>query len=274
MQGLAEGPCSEEKINEIIGDKFWVAGRRFGILQKEKIRQNDDFSEYSLDACTTVAHKITVAGVDAIADFAKSLADKSAHAKKHPRHGIEAKLSTGEIAKDRVHDDYLIQSVKLVRKCIDIGPAYKQCPASPAHSRYSIFALKNPDAPNVELFFASALLSGATEASHVFSRAAMAFDYLTHEYAGVVAPTTSIPSPSASPKSRVRRNTRKFFKEPGREAKRETVKPASQSRTALGVEVDFSDTLGTVDPQIQVRNKPGRIHEICEKTNWHLSIQK
>ena len=43
-KGWAEGPYTEEQINEILGDQLWVAARRFGVEQTEKIRQIDDFS--------------------------------------------------------------------------------------------------------------------------------------------------------------------------------------------------------------------------------------
>ena len=35
-RGWADGPYTEEQIHEIIGDKLWVAARRFGVTQKEK----------------------------------------------------------------------------------------------------------------------------------------------------------------------------------------------------------------------------------------------
>ena len=45
------------------------------VTEKEKIRQIDDSSEYYLEACTTVAGKMPVAGTDSIANHAKFWAD-------------------------------------------------------------------------------------------------------------------------------------------------------------------------------------------------------
>ena len=118
-KGWADGPYTEEQIHSIIGDKLWLAARRFGVTQKEKVRQIDDFSEYYLNACTTVADKIPVAGIDSIANHAKLWAGKIIQARAHPDHLIEATLSTGEILQGRVHSDYLHKDVKLVGKCID-----------------------------------------------------------------------------------------------------------------------------------------------------------
>lgn len=82
MQGWAERPYPEEKVHEILGYKFWVAARRLGILREEKVRQIDDPSEYFVNACTTVAENIPVAGVDRIANFTNFWADKFALAKR------------------------------------------------------------------------------------------------------------------------------------------------------------------------------------------------
>ena len=128
----------------VVGDKLWIAARRFGVTQKEKVRQIDDFSEYFLNACTAVADKIPVAGIDAIANHVKFWADKLLEARRHPEHVVTATLSTGEKIQGQVHPDYLGRDTKLVGKCIDLEAAYKQCPVAPAHSRYGIFVPEKP----------------------------------------------------------------------------------------------------------------------------------
>ena len=184
-KGWADGPFTEEQISLILGDKMWIAARRFGVTQKEKTRQIDDFPEYFLNACTTVADKILVAGIDSIASHAKLWSDKILEARLHPDNLITVTLASRETLQGRVHEDYLKKDVKLVGKCIDLESAYKQCPVQPAHSRYGIFAIKNPDAGAVEFFFARALPFGATAAVHGFNRAAMALNHLLHENVGV-----------------------------------------------------------------------------------------
>ena len=94
---MGRWPIHGGQIHSIIGDKLWLAARRFGVTQKEEVRQIDVFSEYYLSACTTVADKIPVAGIDPIANHAKFRADKMIQARAHPDHLIEATLSAGEI---------------------------------------------------------------------------------------------------------------------------------------------------------------------------------
>ena len=75
--GWAEGPYSEQQISDLFQDDLWNAPRRFGVSQGfkkddvgealldekgqkiPKIRQIDDFSEYFVNACTTIRDKIT-----------------------------------------------------------------------------------------------------------------------------------------------------------------------------------------------------------------------
>ena len=111
-KGWADGPYTENQIHDIVGDKLWIAARRFGVTQKEKVRQIDDFSEYFLNACTTVADKIPVAGIDAIANHVKFWADKLLEARRHPEHVVTATLSTGEKIQGQVHPDYLGRDAK------------------------------------------------------------------------------------------------------------------------------------------------------------------
>ena len=110
-----------------------------------------------------------MAGVDSIANHAKLWADKTLQARSHPDNAVSATLPTGEGIERRVHPDYLGHDVKLVDKCIDFE-AYKQCPVAPAHSRYGIFALKNPASHQAEFFIVRSLPFGATASVHGFNR--------------------------------------------------------------------------------------------------------
>ena len=64
-------------------------------------------------------------------------------------------------------------------------------PVAPAHSRYAVFALKNPSSHRAELFIARSLPFGATASVHGHNKAAMALHFLLHENAGVQVRTIS-----------------------------------------------------------------------------------
>jgi len=70
-KGWAEGPYTEEQITNLLGTDRWVASRRFGVKQGEKIRQIDDFSKYFINGCTTVEERIDLDGVDHVVNLSR-----------------------------------------------------------------------------------------------------------------------------------------------------------------------------------------------------------
>ncbi len=271
----------------------WIAARRFGVAQGFKtdddgeyllddkgqkiprIRQIDDFSEYFVNACTTVEDKIPVAGVDAIANHAKLWSDKIQQGRSDPNSVITMSLSNGEILRGALHEDFKHDDTKLVGKCLDLEPAYKQCPVVPAHARYSVFALKDPTTEAVEFFLVTALPFGATAAVHGFNRAAMALNHLAHHYAGIPCShyfddfTVIAPEELAE---EIDGLAKQFFEILGWDVKKSKDKPMKEKFTALGVNFDLSQALGR-DPKIIVENKEERIREIVGRIDHHLKIE-
>ncbi len=288
--GWAIGPMDEAEVTELIGDDLWITARRFGVLQGFKtddngdpllddqgeqiprIRQIDDFSEHFVNVCTTIADKIPVAGVDSIANFAKIWADKIQEGRTSPGGTITMQLSSGRTIKGILHDEFRKGVTKLVGKCIDLESAYKQCPIAVAHSRYSIFALKNPDSGKVEFFLATALPFGASAAVHGFNRAAMAINHMVHEYVGVPCThyfddfTVIVPETVAAAATEL---TEKFLDTLGWEVKKSKNKPMDSDFLALGVNFGLSRAIDE-DPRIVVANKEERIKDIVAKIHGFL----
>lgn len=156
-------------------------------------------------------------------------------------------LSSGRTIKGILHDEFRKGVTKLVGKCIDLESAYKQCPIAVAHSRYSIFALKNPDSGKVEFFLATALPFGASAAVHGFNRAAMAINHMVHEYVGVPCThyfddfTVIVPETVAAAATEL---TEKFLDTLGWEVKKSKNKPMDSDFLALGVNFGLSRAIG------------------------------
>ena len=78
---MARCHVTELELQLRIGQERWTACRRFGVTQKglttqkDKIRQIDDFREFTVNSRTTQGDKIPVDGVDVIASIIKSWAD-------------------------------------------------------------------------------------------------------------------------------------------------------------------------------------------------------
>ena len=84
-KGWASGPFTEEEMTERMGP-LWLPARRFGIEQGDKTRQIDDISECFHNVCVTTTDKVTVSGVDGIANFSKCWAE-CIHQAKHDAQG-------------------------------------------------------------------------------------------------------------------------------------------------------------------------------------------
>ena len=59
----------------MIGDDRWVAARRFGVQQGDKVRQIDDFSKFFVNGCTTVEETVGLDGIDQIVNLSKAWVD-------------------------------------------------------------------------------------------------------------------------------------------------------------------------------------------------------
>ncbi len=288
--GWAVGPLTEDEVTDIIGDDLWITARRFGVhqgfktdekgdylLEPEdqripKIRQINDFGEIFANACTTIADKIPVAGVDAIANYAKMWADKILQGRESPTNEITVELKEGKQLRGTLHLEFRKGPVNLLGKCIDLEAAYKQCPVGASHARYSVFALKNPDTGATEFFIATALPFGASAAVHGFNRAAMAIDHMLHQYVGVPCAhyfddfTVIVPEQAAKAATDL---TEKFLELLGWDIEKSKEKPMDKSFVALGVNFDLGQALGK-DPKIVVSNKKERIKDIVAKIREHL----
>ena len=107
-EGGLRGPFTAEEIEARHGPR-WIAARRFGIVQSEKIRPIDDFSEFSVNAAFGTQEKAplksivqviawTRAKVEAVDDEGYFSISDSA------RHSWEGKL----------HEDWAVQSWRQV----------------------------------------------------------------------------------------------------------------------------------------------------------------
>eukprot|EP00973_Karenia_brevis_P083438 11573429-Karenia_brevis.AAC.1 len=65
------GPFTANELDRIHGD-LWIAARRFGVVQGDKIRNVDDFSECMVNAATELVEKVSSAGIDEVVLLARA----------------------------------------------------------------------------------------------------------------------------------------------------------------------------------------------------------
>ena len=274
-KGWAIGPFTEDEMTARFGHALWTASRRFGVVQgtPPKVRQIDDFSESFVNACVTCNEKVSVAGVDGVAYFAKFWADLVLMGRRHPRGAIEVVLDDGEKLNGVLHTDFLGEGGELVGKCLDPDSVYKQCPVAPQQAHVAVVVLKNLDTGRAEFFQCTALPFGASAAVHGFNRAAMALDYLLHESVGIRCTHyfddyTLIVLVAVA--ALIEELAFEFCDLLGWRLKASKDKPMASCFVALGVEIDLTAS-GAARPHFSVRTRPERVEEITTAIGLHLA---
>ena len=144
-KGWLVGPLSPDELTATFAPLPWVPVPRFGITQgvdkhgKPKVRPIDDYSIMFHNSCVTCTEKIPVAGVDAIANYAKLWSELILMARRGPTPTwrLSVKLSDGTVLAGSLHPAFR-QAGKLVGKCVDLGSAYRQVPIAPTHRHLAV----------------------------------------------------------------------------------------------------------------------------------------
>ena len=163
-----KGPFSWSEIN----DKYkgeWIASKRFGVVQGEKIRGIDDLSEFLVNASVTETEKVVLDGVDAIAATARFFVRGALGATEE----FHLPDRDGETFSGRLHPDFRDkENRQLHGRALDLKSAYKQLARHPDDAWATILAVLNPSDDTVYYFEAVALPFGGTGSVTSFNRAA------------------------------------------------------------------------------------------------------
>jgi hypothetical protein len=166
--GWASGPWTAQELGQQLGPR-WVPSRRFGIQQGTKVRAIDDFSESFVNECITVREKISLGGVDGLANIVKLWH----HVLKADAGDIKIVLNSGEILYGKLHEDFKGEGGKLMGRCFDLKAAYKQCAVHPADAAVAVFAHGSSEVEGGVAFYRAHALPFGSGASVVgFNRAA------------------------------------------------------------------------------------------------------
>ena len=122
MKDRSRGQCvgpfhAHQEVDRFVGTSRWIPTERFGVEQKGKIRGVDNAAAATgseLNAATVATEKLQLPSTDTNVGFVKHLVKV---------------LGVGRIA----------------AWVLDEAHAYRQIPIAPAHRRYAVIALSNPD---------------------------------------------------------------------------------------------------------------------------------
>ena len=167
-KGWLKGPASVEYLDQKF-NASWLAARRFGVRQGDKVRPIDDFSAHGQNSTVVVDETIPLGGVDAILCLAKWIVGSV---------GDDRKISIpfkGRFLVGVLHEAWTLESARtLLGRCVDLKSAYKQLLGDPADGAISIIATWNPVDKVVELYESVALPFGSTGSVYGFNRCSFA----------------------------------------------------------------------------------------------------
>ena len=133
------GPLTVEEIEKAMGP-YWIPARRFGIMQNDKLRPVDDFSEFDTNAAFGSEEKIDMKNLDQVVAYARAWADAVGSDRE-----LMIRDTSGKVWRGRLHDEWSLEEwTKLVGRVADLKNAYKQLPRNPVDRALSIIAVRRP----------------------------------------------------------------------------------------------------------------------------------
>jgi hypothetical protein len=157
--GVLKGPMTPAEVSFIVGP-LWVAARRFGLKQGQKIRPIDNFSEFSVNAALGASERITMLGIDHVVAWSRARVESQVDSEH-----FEVLDTSGQRWTCRFHESWKGGMwTALVGRVADLANAYKQVAVHPASRAFSIVAVQDPTDGKMKLFEAISLMFGETAA--------------------------------------------------------------------------------------------------------------
>ena len=174
--GSLVGPFSPDELSEAVGSQ-WIAARRFGVVQGEKIRPIDNFSEFSVNAAFGSYEKVNLKGLDQVVAWSKAWAESVEWARQSDN-CFSLLTSQGDRVDCDLHPGWEGKFADLRGRVADLKSAYKQLARDPADSALSVIAVFNPANKKTVLFKALSMMFGETSAVYAFLRFSRAIAHI------------------------------------------------------------------------------------------------
>ena len=264
-----DGPYSFEEL-ECMFEGIWNPVRRFGVMQRNKLRAIDDFSESGVNSSFAYLEKIHLKALDETVWIACCFVKHCLHCQFFDFELEDGERLAGEV--NRWWKDIDLQKPILQTKTVDLKSAYKQFAISPEDRRLSVLALKRPGANEACGFISRTLPFGSTASVLHFNRASRLLhrigleldiawtnyydDYPVIEFSFLAANTTS--------------TLRALTSLLGFECSFDKELPFATEAEMLGVVLDLSETM---KGKVVIRNKESRMAELAANLEDIICVQ-
>ncbi|CAE7638477.1 Abcb1a [Symbiodinium sp. CCMP2592] len=257
-KGWLSGPYSESEVAERLGPLF-VASRRFGLEQSDKVRMIDDMSETLVNAGFASSYKLDLGGVDEVVVLCRAFVEAVFEDRT-----VVLRLSSGTELRGLLHSSLTVQQAKtLVGRTLDLEAAYKQMLIAKASQWAGVLTVRNPSGGN-SLFIANVLPFGGSSAVYSFNRLSRALHRIGSRLFFLVwgnyyddFPQIDLEACGDEAQYAAERLLSLLgWRFSRKDSKR---RPAARKFDALGVTVDLSESsLG----KVKVGNKASRVEQI------------
>ena len=254
------GPLTPQQLTERHGP-YWIASRRRGVEQKDKLRLVDDFSEFLVNSCVGTCEKVDLRGVDGMAAVVKLMTSAV-----RPDRSVRICLASGEVLEGWLHPSWNLEDLKMLGgRTLDLEDSYKQFFPKRAHRFLSIVAVPDLEALRVMFFEALSMLFGETAAVYGCNRLFRAMDFILVVGLWMVVLNYVDDYPHLEwerlwPKARA--HAVGLMEALGWKVSLKPHKdlPFARVFVMLGVELDFS--VVATAAKLKVANKPGRVQDV------------
>ena len=257
VKGWLEGPYSPDEIHGLLGPD-WLPVRRFGIMQKDKLRPIDNFKESSLNRTFGSVEKIELRAMEHVLWMSLVLMRFCRHLGE-----VAFTLSNGEVLEGSVHPAWNKVDFGLEATCVDMKSAYKQLPLHPDEYSRTVVSLWDVKHKAARCFLMRTLPFGATASVHHFLRVSN-FIHAVGMYAGLCWGAYFDDFPILNHSVHVKSSMTTalgIFDLLGFRCSLDKLDEFGKVASMLGVEMNLSESkLGI----LRVQNKPSRVSEMTE----------
>eukprot|EP00435_Cladocopium_sp_Y103_P070071 s19_g34.t1 len=250
-----EGPYDIDAVHDMMGAD-WLPVRRFGIIQKDKLRPIDNFKESMLNLTFGCFEKVELRAMEHILWMLVTIV-------RHLRFLGEVKfvLTTGEELIGHVHPSWRKVAFGVEATCVDMKSAYKQLPLHPCEYHRTVVSLWDVNNRKPACFLMRTLPFGASASVHHFLRVS-SFVHAVGLHAGLCwgAYFDDFPLMSNVVNRQSTLSTALgIFELLGFKYNSEKLEPFDKTATMLGVELDLSQAQ---NGKVKIQNKASRVEEI------------
>ena len=121
-EGVTAGPFfSKEEVDKFVGTPLWIPTQRFEVVQKNKVRGVDSATTNGINMATEITEKLDLPSTDVNVAALRWLKSQAG-------------------------------GIQIQGWVLDERKAYRQIPILPAHRRWSVIALRQPDTGKISFF--------------------------------------------------------------------------------------------------------------------------